>query len=185
MSNDDALISKLISETYTESFEKDQPTAVSELRDYFEKKLNEVEFISINDYLTQHGLKVSPLKLQNNQCYRMVYNKSTLDFPVNWSIFKDINSEDVIFVDQSLDQDFLLDIFAEVTGEQNNLALVKESKEVKLVFLPEEESKDHLKWFRGFFEKKHQDAMMDKLMDFSEEPELEMPNHNSEDTDAA
>lgn len=163
MSNDDTLISKLISETYTEGAEKDQPNAVVDLRNYFERKLNEVEFISMNDYLDQHGLKMSDLKLQSDsQCYRLIYNKSILDFPNNWSVFKDIKSEDVIFVDQSLDQDFLLDIFSEITGESTNLALVKENQDVKLIYLPEEDSKEHVKWFRGFFEKKNQEQITEE-----------------------
>ena len=108
MNNDDTLISKLISETYSESTEKDQPNAVVDLRNYFEKKLNEVDFISISDYLSQHNLSMSNVVFQTqSQCYRLVLNESVLDFPSNWSIFKEINSEDLVYVDQSLDQDFL------------------------------------------------------------------------------
>ena len=44
MSNDDTLISKLISETYLETSDKDQPNAVVDLRNYFERKLNEVAY---------------------------------------------------------------------------------------------------------------------------------------------
>lgn len=158
MSNDDTLISKLISETYSDSTEKDQPNAVVDLRNYFEKKLNEVDFISINDYLSQHNLSMSNVVFQTQtQCYRLVLNNSVLDFPSNWSIFKEIKSEDLVFVDQSLDQDFLLDIFSELNGSFFNLALVKDNKDVKLVYLPEEVSKDHIQWFRGFFEKKNQE----------------------------
>ncbi len=163
MNNDDTLISKLISETYVEGAEKDQPNAVVDLRNYFERKLNEVDFNSMSDYLIQHDLKTSKLSFQaKSQCYRLVHNESILDFPSNWSIFKDIKSEEVIYVDQSLDQDFLLDIFSELTGEQANLALVKEDSEVKLIYLPEEASRDHVKWFRGFFEKKHQDRQVEE-----------------------
>lgn len=155
-SSDDTLISKLISETYTEAPDKDQPNAVVDLRNYFERKLNEVDFNSMSDYLIQHDLRMSALTFQEeSKCYRLTYNESVLDFPSNWSIFKDIKSEDVVYVDQSLDQDFLLDIFSELTGIYSNLALVKEEKEVKLIYLPEEASKDHVKWFRGFFEKKN------------------------------
>jgi hypothetical protein len=159
MDNDDTLISKLISETYIEAPDKDQPNAVSDLRNYFEKKLNEVEFISMDDYLAQHCLKMSKLKLQaQTQCYRLIYKKSVLDFPSNWSIFKEIKNEDVVYVDQSLDQDFLLDIFSELTGNFSNIALIKEENVLKLIYLPEESSKEHVKWFRGFFEKKNQDG---------------------------
>lgn len=157
MNNDDTLISQLLTETYTEAPAKDQPNAVVDLRNYFEKKLNEVDFISMNDYLNQHQLAMSQLIFQEkSRCYRLVYNDAVLDFPSNWSIFKDIQSDDLAYVDQSLDQDFLLDIFSELTGKFSNLALLKENLDAKLVYLPEETSKDHLKWFRGFLEKQQQ-----------------------------
>ena len=159
MNNDDTLISKLITETYDDGPEKEQPSGVLDLRNYFERKLNEIEFISIDDYLAQNNLEMSELMLQDQtQCYRLVYNESILDFPTNWSIFKEIGFEDLVYVDQSLDQDMLLDIFLEITGDYKNLALVKDNGQVKIVYLPEEASKEHIKWFRGFFEKKNQDA---------------------------
>jgi hypothetical protein len=163
MSNDDTLISQLISETYTETSDKEQPSPVIDLRNYFERKLNEVEFLSIDDYLTQNSLNMSDLMLQEQtQCYRLTYNEAVLDFPVNWSIFKEIGTEDMVFVDQSLDQDFLLDIFSEITGGYTNLALVKENGQVKMVYLPEEASKEHIQWFRGFFEKKNTVGVVEK-----------------------
>lgn len=162
MSNDDTLISQLISETYTETSDKEQPSPVIDLRNYFERKLNEVEFLSIDDYLAQNNLSMSDLMLQEQtQCYRLTYNESVLDFPVNWSIFKEIGTEDMVFVDQSLDQDFLLDIFSEITGGYTNLALVKENGKVKMIYLSEEASKEHIQWFRGFFEKKNTAAAVE------------------------
>lgn len=162
MNNDDTLISKLISETYDDGPEKEQPSGVLDLRNYFERKLNEVEFISITDYLAQNNLEMSELMLQDQtQCYRLQYHESVIDFPVNWSIFKEIGAEDLVYVDQSLDQDFLLDIFLEITGEYKNLALIKEDGQVKMVYLPEEASREHVQWFRGFFEKKNQEMEQD------------------------
>ena len=162
MSNDDTLISKLISETYLETSDKDQPNAVVDLRNYFERKLNEVEFISMNDYLAQNNLSMSNLKLvKKTQCYRLTHNETAIDFPSNWSIFKDIKNEDVIYIDQSLDQDYLLDIFSELNGEFYNLALVKEDKIIMMIYLPEDSSKDHIQWFRGYFEKKNQVEITD------------------------
>ena len=80
MSNDDTLISKLISETYLETSDKDQPNPVVDLRNYFERKLNEVEFISMNDYLAQNNLSMSNLKLvKKTQCY-IKKIESPLDF---------------------------------------------------------------------------------------------------------
>lgn len=156
MSNDETLISQLISETCVEALEKEQPGAVLDLRNYFERKLNEVEFISIKDYLEQNNLEMSELLLQSQtKCYRLIYKDSILDFPVNWSIFKEIGTEDFVYVDESLDQDFLLDIFSELTGEYKNLALVKEDENIKMIYFSEEASKVHIQWFRGFFEKRN------------------------------
>lgn len=157
MSNDDTLISRLLSETYTESDDKDQPNTYVDLRHYFEKKLNEVDFNSIASYLEQNSLKAIKLSFQSNTfCYRLIMKDSILDFPSNWSIFKEIKSQDLIYVDSSLDQDFLLDLFAELNGEQANLALLKEESNVTMVFLPEEASKEHICWMRSYFEKKNQ-----------------------------
>ncbi|NOT79199.1 MAG: hypothetical protein HOP07_09400 [Bacteriovoracaceae bacterium] len=159
MNNDDLLMSKLIAETYSESTDKDQPNAVGELRSYFEKKLNAVEFISLKDYVEQNNLKMNPISFQENtKCYRLNINSKILDFPSNWSIFKQINTEDIVYIDQSLDQDFLLDIFAEINGQFFNILFVKDSINVKIVYLPEDSSREHLQWFRGFVEKKNQDS---------------------------
>ena len=162
MSNDDTLISKLLVETYEETSDKDQPNAVVDLRHYFERKLNEVEFLSLEDYLAQNGLAMSSLKLvKKSQCYRLNHNDSVIDFPSNWSIFKEIKNEDIVFVDQSLDQDFLLDIFSELNGDFYNLALVKDNQVVMMIYLPEESSKEHVQWFRGYFEKKKSEELLD------------------------
>ena len=157
MKNEDTLISQLTSETYDDGPEKEQPITVSDLRNYFERKINEVEFISITDYLVQNNLEMSELFLEDkSQCYRLIYNELVLDFPINWSIFNDISTSDLVYVDESLDQDFLLDIFSEITGEYKNLALVNLDGAIKLIYFPEETSNEHLEWFRGFFEKKNQ-----------------------------
>ena len=155
MSTEDTLISKLIEETYTESVEKDQPNTSVDLRKYFEKRLNLVDFISIGDYLDQHHLSHQALILEERSgCYRFNFKQTILDFPSNWSIFKDIKDSDLIYVDHSVDQDFLLDIFSELCGSFQNVVLVKDNQEIQLVFLPGEESLDHLKWMTNYFDKK-------------------------------
>ncbi len=162
MSEDDTLISKLISETYLEANDKDQPNSFVDLRNYFEKRLNEIDYLCINEYLIQNELAFAELKMHGqSQCYRLVLKKSVLDFPSNWSIFKEIKSQDLIYVDQSLDQEFLLDIFSEINGSLSNLALIKDESKVKLVFLPEEASREHIKWMRMFFEKKNQEQIQE------------------------
>lgn len=156
MSNEDTLMSKLIEETYTETIEKDQPDTFVDLRKYFEKRLNEVDFNSINDYLDQHHLSHQLLSFQDRSgCYRLSFKHSVLDFPSNWSIFKDISSSDLIYIDQALDKDFLLDIFSEICGSSQNIALVRENEQIQLVFLADENSYEHIQWLRNYFEKKH------------------------------
>ncbi len=157
MSNtEDTLISQLISETYDDGPEKEQPIDLLDLRNYFERKINEVEFLSIADYLDQNNLEMSELLLQDQtQCYRLIYNQSVLDFPSNWSIFAEMETKNLVYVDATIDQDFLLDIFSEITGEYKNLAFVKVEKEVKLIYFPEETSREHIDWFRGFFGKRN------------------------------
>ena len=61
----------------------------------------------------------------------------------------------MIYVDQSRDEDYLLDIFAEIRGCSDNLLLVKERDEVQLIFLSEETSQDHVEWVKNYFEKKN------------------------------
>lgn len=158
MNNDDTLIAKLISETYdSEADDKDLPNSFVDLRNYFEKRLNQVDFLSLSDYIGQNQLSAVEFIFQSNSmCYRLIMKDSILDFPSNWSIFKEIKSQDLIYVDQSLDQDFLLDIFAELNGEYGNIALLKEGSVLKMVFLPEHDSKEHIQWMRSYFEKKNQ-----------------------------
>lgn len=156
MSSEDTLISKLIEETYLEATEEDQPNTFADLRKYFEKRLNEIDFYSIADYLDQHQLTHQRLSYEDSsRCYRLSFKQSVLDFPSNWSIFKEIVSSDLIYVDQSMDQDFLLDIFSEICGSFQNIVLVRENQEVQLVLLPDENSHDHVKWLRSYFEKKN------------------------------
>ena len=156
MSNEDTLISKLIAETYPDSEEKDQANNCIDLHKYFEKRLNQVDFVSITDYLEQNELVFSELKFEDDSsCYRLIFNKKILDFPSNWSIFKEIKTTDIVYVDQSLDQDFLLDLFEEISGKYQNIALLKEKQDVKLVFLSEIEAREHIQWMREYFEKKN------------------------------
>jgi hypothetical protein len=162
MNNDDFLISQLISETYDEAPQKEQPNDVCDLRNYFEKKLNEVEFISVKQYLSQNSLRAQSVKyIENIKCFRVVLNNHVLDFPSNWSIFNDLSKENLIYLESKNDQDFLIDIFSELTGEQTNLAMIKHDSQISMVFVPEDLAKEHLKWFRGFFEKQNQNQKLD------------------------
>lgn len=163
MSNEDTLISKLIEETYIEPIEKDQSNSFVDLRKYFEKRLNEVDFNSIADYLDQHHLSHQALVFEaRSGCYRLSFKQSVLDFPSNWSIFKDIEASDLIYVDQAEDEDFLLDIFSEICGSFQNIAVVREDKDIQLVFLPEENTKNHITWMKNYFDKKKMSSEQEK-----------------------
>ncbi len=155
MSNDDTFMSRLIEETYTEPLEKDQSENVFDLRNYFEKRLNQVDHLSLKDYLGQHLLTCKSLTLSSiTKCYRLIINEFILDFPSNWSIFAEIDKVNLICLDPSEDQDSLLDIFSEVSGSYWSIALFRENEDVQLVFVPELESREHFNWMKNYFEKK-------------------------------
>jgi hypothetical protein len=155
MGNEDTLISKLIEETCSEASESEGQNSFTDLRKYFEKRLNEVDFNSISDYLDQNQLSHQVLSFENkSRCYRLKFKQSVLDFPSNWSIFSEIETNDLIYVDQSVDEDYLLDIFSEICGSFQNVVLLKENTEVQLVFLPGENAIEHVSWMRNYFEKK-------------------------------
>jgi hypothetical protein len=155
MSNEDTLISQLIEETYSGPSDKDQPESFTDLRKYFEKRLNQVDYLSISEYLSQNHLSHNELIYESlTGCYRLNFKQSVLDFPSNWSIFAEIKNANYIYVDQARDQDYLLDVFSEICGSFQNLALIKDDKIIQLVFLPEENSTEHVKWIEGYFEKK-------------------------------
>ena len=157
MSNEDTLISMLIEETCSEKAEKDQTENVIDLQKYFEKRLNQVDYISIEDYFVQNDLNHQTLNYESkNGCYRLIFKQTILDFPSNWSIFNQIKNSDFVFVDNNVDDDFLLDIFTELSGLSQNIALVKEKNNVQLVFLSTEESVDHVNWMNEYFKKKNQ-----------------------------
>ena len=154
MSIEDFLITKLIEETCVESVEKNESVTILDLRKYFEIRLNEVDFNSISDYLDQHHLSHQPLLFETKTgCYRLNFKQSVLDIPSNWSIFKDISSSDYIYIDQANDHDFLLDIFSEICGSTQNIAVVCANQKILLIFLPEENSVEHICWIKNYFDK--------------------------------
>ena len=164
MGNEDTLISQLIEETYTESVEKELTDNTIDLRKYFEKRLNQVDFNSIREYIVQNHLSHQSLVLERSSgCFRLNFKDKTLDFPSNWSIFEEIKNSNLGYLDQSQDDSFLLDIFAELCGSHQNIVLVKENMDVQLVFIPEEESFDHVKWMKNYFIKKNELSFEEKV----------------------
>jgi hypothetical protein len=158
MSNEDTLISKLIEETCTsQPEESEQIGPAVDLRSYFEKRLNQVEYHSLMDYLGQNQIAFTNMLFQKETgCYQLRWNETVLDFPSNWSIFQNIATSELIFVDKEVDSDFLLDVFAEVTGSFNNIAVTKEGDTVNLVLLSEASYQEHSKWMIGYFAKKQE-----------------------------
>lgn len=162
MNNEDTLMSKLLAETYNES-EKESSDNVVDLNRYFEKRLNEVDYISIDDYFRQQQINHCLLSFNKaTGCYRLCFEKSVLDFPSNWSIFNALADKDLVFLNEDNDQDFLLDIFAELSGKMQNLVLVKDESKVQVAFLPGEETSDHLGWMHNYFAKKSSDQNFKK-----------------------
>ncbi len=160
MSIEDTLISKLIEETCnSQADESEQLGPAVDLRSYFEKRLNQVEYNSLMDYLGQNQISFKGLVFQKETgCYQLSWNETVLDFPSNWSIFQNIQTSELIFVDRDVDSDFLLDIFAEVTGSFNNIAVAREEDVVSLVLLSETEYTEHSKWMIRYFSKKQETA---------------------------
>ena len=155
MSNEDTLISKLIEETCNDHADKDQLEAVVDLRNYFEKRLNQVDYLSLVDYLNQQQLPFESLSyIQDTCCYQLICKDIVLDFPSNWSVFQNIETNKLIFIDREVDHDFLLDIFTEVTGNFRNIAIINEDQKINLVFLDEHNSSDHTRWMEEYFLKK-------------------------------
>lgn len=152
--SDDALINQLINDTYEDVSELEMPAKIEDLRFYFEKKLNEVDYNSIINYIEQNSLKMHGLAyVEETKCFQISSEQMVIDFPSNWSIFKDFASEDLVYLDEGLDQDMLLDIFNEIIGEHLNLALVRDEDRCMVIYLSKEESKEHVRWFRNYLEK--------------------------------
>ena len=158
MSIEDTLISKLIEETCnSQADESEQLGPAVDLRSYFEKRLNQVEYNSLMDYLGQNQISFKNLTFQKETgCYQLCWNETVVDFPSNWSIFQNIQTSELIFVDRDVDSDFLLDVFAEVTGSFNNIAVTREDDTVNLVLLSEAGYTEHSKWMIRYFNKKQE-----------------------------
>ena len=77
---DTFLISKLIEETYSDSGNTEKPSAVTDLQKYFDKRRNQVDYISITGYLEQNHLSHQALCYKkNSKCYRLSFKQSVID----------------------------------------------------------------------------------------------------------
>lgn len=157
--HDDGLLSELAKETcegFQDEIESNSDFDKSEdLRDYFEKRLNEVDYNSVVDYLVQQKIESDLLHFQDEtKCYRMMLGDNVLDFPSNWSVFELISSKEIILLDNENDNDFLIDVFSELKGNVKQLLVVTDHRnKIRVVYIKDDEIAKHLKWFEGYFQK--------------------------------
>ncbi len=157
MKNDDLLISQLINETCKDERE-DLSSNVVDLSSYFEKRLNQVEHKSLNDYLVQSGIIHYKLNYQQfSKCYRLSTTESIeIDFPSNWGPFSQISYSGYVSIkaDEN-DEEMLCDILSEVVGEVKMLVITSENNSV--LFVPLSTAfNEHAQWIQEYFEKKNQ-----------------------------
>lgn len=157
MKNDDLLISKLINETCKEESNVETSNVVN-LAQYFEKRLNQVEHKSLNEYLKQHDIIHYRLEyMPFSRCYRLeTENSLFLDFPSNWGPFSSITYSGCVQIDsQKNDDEFLCEILSEIVGEVNLLVITSESNSILLIPLSCS-GLEHAQWLNEYFEKKNQ-----------------------------
>jgi hypothetical protein len=152
MNNDDLLISKLLEETCVDNPDE---TEGRDLVFYFEKRSNLFEHASLSDYVNQLDLSFFSIKYEPQiRCYRMQFKGYTLDFPENWSVFHGMPFEELIYVTAEEDHDHLCSIFDELNAGCSAFVLVNDEKNYGLVLFNDTSSKEHLDWFKNYFEKK-------------------------------
>lgn len=148
-------ITKLIEETCKEDAEETLPTKVSELSDYFEKKVNQVEFLSLEKYLVQQDLQDFSLNFDGKtRCYRLIDGGTVLDFPSNWSIFENVGLKAVQLISNETDNDHLCDIFNEVFNGCEGFVLLNESGKCRIVLFKDSRFIEHYEWILSYFSKK-------------------------------
>lgn len=153
MKNDE-LISKLIEETCNEE-EAPAAKAVESLSDYFDRKVNQVEFLSLSKYITQQGLESSKLSYNaETKCYRLEIKEMKLDFPSNWSVFEGLNQNNFAYINRENDHDFLCDIFSEIHKECESFILIQDHDDCNLITFSDYSGKLHSDWIKNYFEKK-------------------------------
>jgi len=162
MNMEDDLISKLIEETCKEEQEEtpQEDGKVFELSNYFEKRINQVEFLSLEKYIVQQDLNSFELSYnQNNGCYRLTTNKMTLDFPSNWSLFHTLKINKLQWVNAHENTDFLCDIFSEVLGSCEAFALTNDNGKFNVTLFADGSANEHYEWMLNYFSKKEMDQV--------------------------
>lgn len=152
MSDHESLLKKITEETYQEDVSSSSPIS---LVNYFEKRLNEVDYLSLKNYLVDENVLFLPLNfIESTKCYRINLNETIIDFPSNWSIFSKFAKDQLVYVNASADEDFLCEIFLSHVGEVKVIVLAGENHESHLIFLNSEKSEKHFEWINNYFAKK-------------------------------
>lgn len=152
MSDHDLLLKQITEETYLDDVSVSSPIS---LVNYFEKRLNEVDFLSLKTYLANEEVLFLPMNYcEATKCYRVLLGQTVIDFPSNWSIFNKFSSEHLVHVKANADEDFLCEIFLSLLGEVKIIVLATDENEPNLIFLSNEKSDKHLEWIENYFAKK-------------------------------
>lgn len=152
MNDHDLLLKKITEETYQDDVSSSSPVS---LVNYFEKRLNEVDFLSLKTYLTNEEILFLPMVYSEvTKCYRVILGQSEIDFPSNWSIFNKFGSEYLLHVKAETDEDFLCEIFLSLVGEVKIIVLATDENGPHLIFLSSENSEKHFEWIENYFASK-------------------------------
>lgn len=155
---DDNFIEVLLNETCdleeeTETKKTEEFSNVVNLRDYFERKVNEVEYLNLHQFLSENKIQFVELNYQSEtKMYRMSLNGEVYDFPENWSLFQYVEKE--MYWEHHTDPEFLNELFSEMVGYHYQLAFVNENNQCDMIFVPTAELKKCNDWLREYVIKK-------------------------------
>lgn len=148
MDDQELLMRRITEETYEVDDFSETPV---NLVNYFEKRLNEVDYLSLEKYLKNEDILSTILFYQeNSKCYRVTLGGTEIDFPSNWSIFSKLNFDQFAFVRSTNDHDYLCEIFLSLAGEVQILVIGKDDNNFRLIFLCSKNSEKHLEWIENY-----------------------------------
>jgi hypothetical protein len=149
MNDQDLLMKQIIDETYHDDTTSSSPI---NLVHYFEKRLNEVDFLSLKNYLSNEDIQFLPLEYnQITGCYRLVLDSNIIDFPSNWSIFSELQNRQFNYVRTTNDEDFLCEIFESHVGNLKIMVVTNDNNETHLIFLKSADAEKNLDWIKNYF----------------------------------
>jgi hypothetical protein len=152
MNDQELMMKQLIEETYQEDV---GPTSPVSLVNYFERRLNEVEYTSLKNYLKNEEVLFLPMTFNAaNGCYRVALANTEIDFPSNWSIFSKFHTEHIVHVKANQDEDFLCEVFLSHVGEVKILVLASDNGMSRLIFLNSDKAEKQLEWIENYFKNK-------------------------------